>query len=465
MYLGNERDTQSGQAHQPDNLEIACMTTEANPSFGKTHVGSTRLHQIEMHRQELSPAQSLEYTPPPSTSTNLIATHLDRTASNAGYATLSPVAQQVRIPHVGAIDNALQAATEQVQRVLTDQVTPLRLAGHLSVLMIAAVVLILSQIAIPEWELSLEPTPVVETVAGFSGAAAQNSGRSLSVAAEFGNDSLKPNMVLSFVDRTPRSTTQEASRPEVLYYSVKSGDTVLAIAKRFGLEPETLMWSNSFIEQNPDRLKIGDQVRILPVDGVLHVVKRDDTLSSIASKYETDMQAIVQYAANGMTSVSDTLPIGKEIVVPGGNKPYVAATASGASTAYSVSRPPGAMAGSGNFSWPSAGYVSQGYWRGHPAIDIAGWLGAPVTAADSGYVVLAGGGWNGGYGNYAIVDHGNGFTTMYAHLNSIFVKPGETVSRGQQIGTMGNTGNSTGPHLHFEIRYNGVSYNPSSYLK
>jgi murein DD-endopeptidase MepM/ murein hydrolase activator NlpD len=251
----------------------------------------------------------------------------------------------------------------------------------------------------------------------------------------------------------------------VFYYSVKAGDTVLGIAKRFGLQPETLMWSNSFIEQNPDRLKIGDQVRILPVDGVLHVVKRGDTLSGIASKYETDIQSIVQYAANGMTSVNDPLPIGKEIVVPGGTKPYVAPTVGNASTAYSVARPAGALAGSGNFSWPAAGYISQGYWRGHPAIDIAGWLGAPVTAADSGYVVLAGGGWNGGYGNYVIIDHGNGFTTLYAHLNSIFVKPGETVSRGQQVGTMGNTGNSTGAHLHLEIRYNGVPYNPANYLK
>jgi murein DD-endopeptidase MepM/ murein hydrolase activator NlpD len=253
--------------------------------------------------------------------------------------------------------------------------------------------------------------------------------------------------------------------PEIRYYTVKSGDTVLGIAEKFGLDPETLMWSNSLIEQNPDLLKIGDQLRILPLDGVLHVVKRGDTLSSIADKYSTDIEAIVQYALNGMASAEATLPIGKEIVVPGGTKPYVAPVAGGSSTAYSVSRPPGALAGSGNFSWPTAGYVSQGYWRGHPAIDIAGWLGAPVTAADAGYVILAGGGWNSGYGNYAIVDHGNGFTTLYAHLSTIFVQPGATVSRGQQLGTMGNTGNSTGPHLHFEIRYNGVPYNPTGYLR
>ncbi len=79
--------------------------------------------------------------------------------------------------------------------------------------------------------------------------------------------------------------------------------------------------------------------------------------------------------------------------------------------------------------------------------------------------MLAGGGWNGGYGNHVIIDHGNGFTTLYAHLTSIFVTPGMTISKGQEIGTMGSTGNSTGPHLHLEIRYNGVPYNPASYLK
>lgn len=376
---------------------------------------------------------------------------------------MQPV-QSAHFGRIGVIDQVLQSAADQMQRVLADQVTPLRLAGHLAVLMIAAVVLILSQVSIPEWDLSLEATPVAVT-GSFAEASTQNRYRALDAAAQLGSDSLKPNTVLNFVDRSPKNVTQENSRPEVFYYSVKAGDTVLGIAKRFGLQPETLMWSNSFIEQNPDRLKIGDQVRILPVDGVLHVVKRGDTLSGIASKYETDMQSIVQYAANGMTSVNDPLPIGKEIVVPGGTKPYVAPTVGNASTAYSVARPAGALAGSGNFSWPAAGYISQGYWRGHPAIDIAGWLGAPVTAADSGYVVLAGGGWNGGYGNYVIIDHGNGFTTLYAHLNSIFVKPGETVSRGQQVGTMGNTGNSTGAHLHLEIRYNGVPYNPANYLK
>ncbi len=117
-----------------------------------------------------------------------------------------------------------------------------------------------------------------------------------------------------------------------------------------------------------------------------------------------------------------------------------------------------------SFAWPASGSVTQQFWGGHRAIDIGSWTGAPVKSADSGYVTVAGGGWNSGYGNYVVIDHGNGFVSLYAHLHSIYVRAGESVARGQQIGTLGNTGNSTGPHLHFEIRYQGVPGNPFSYL-
>jgi len=438
------------------------MAKEASTDLGGTYLAAG---QDEQHRQEQVPHYSRETPVTVHSSVQLARSQVDASITSVArvpFGTLPP-SVPVRSGQPDSLTQAVNAAYHQVQRALSDQVTPLRLAGHLSVLAIAAVVLILSQIRIPEWELSLEPTPAPGATTIVSTAA---TGRSITLEDGFADASLKPNMVLTMGSKTAKAaaTTPETLRPEIMYYMVKAGDTVLGIASKFGLQPETLMWSNSFIEQNPDRLSIGDQLRILPVDGVLHVVSRGDTLSSIADEYATDMQAIVDYAANNIGGLNDTLSIGKEIVVPGGSKPFVA-TYVGASTAYSVARPPDALAGSGNFSWPTAGYISQGYWGGHPAVDVAGWLGAPVTAADGGYVVLASGGWNSGYGNYVIVDHGNGFTTLYAHLNSIFVSPGETVSKGQQVGTMGNTGNSTGPHLHFEIRYNDVPYNPSNYLK
>lgn len=441
------------------------MTNEASVSFEQAHPNSARYRQNHAQSQEdfSLPQQHLDYATISPTSMNFVSRHQEASAQ-AGYTALSPLSD-VRLTQLNALNHVLNRMNDQVQRLLTDQITPLRLAGHLSVLMVAAVVLILSQITIPEWELRLEPTPSASSSGSFSGSSERSIAGQANIAFEYGNDSLRPNIVFGLGERTPKVTSQEPSRPQISYYTVKAGDTVLGIAQRFGLQPETLMWANAFIEQNPDRLRIGDQLRILPVDGVLHVVKRGDTLSGIASTYKTDMQAIVAFAGNNIQSINDPLPIGKEIIVPGGVKPYVAPAIDAASTAYSVQRPPGALAGSGNFSWPAAGYISQGYWRAHPAIDIAGWLGAPISAADSGFVVTAGGGWNSGYGNFVIVDHGNGFITLYAHLNSIFVKPGETVSRGQQIGTMGSTGNSTGPHLHFEIRYNGAPYNPINYLK
>lgn len=356
---------------------------------------------------------------------------------------------------VDAFTRAMNNLQLQLQHTLADHVTPLRLAGHLSVLAIAAVVLILSQVQLPEWELTLEPTPVAgaPTLSGMASGAQD-------ATLLFDSQSLRRNLVFNLVEKKAQ---QEAPRQEVSYYTVKAGDTVLGIAARFGLQPETLMWSNSNIEQNPDRLSIGDELRILPVDGVLHVVARGETLSGLAQKYDVGMGDIVGYTANGLESIDAPLTIGREIVVPGGTRPFAVASA-GASTARRASAPANAPQGSGNFGWPAAGYVSQGYWGGHPAYDLAGWVGSPVTASDAGYVVVAGGGWNGGYGNHVIIDHGNGFTTLYAHLNSIFVSPGETVAKGAQIGTMGNTGNSTGPHLHFEVRYGGVPYNPGNYL-
>lgn len=368
------------------------------------------------------------------------------------------------IPSIGVpvappdgLTRALATVQNQVQQTLSDQVTPLRLAGHLSVLVIAATVLILSQIKIPQWELSLQPTPLPTSGAVGVMAATDVQGD----GGLFDPATLRRNAVFTFVDK---KATQEVPRQDIAYYTVKPGDTVLAIASKFGLQPETLMWSNSNIEQNPDRLSVGDELRILPVDGVLHVVKPGETLSSLADDFDVETKAIVGYTGNGLDSDAAPLAVGKELVIPGGTKAFATAVPD-VSGAYMVDTPDNAPQGSGDFSWPTAGYVSQGYWGGHPALDIAGYVGSPVSAADGGYVVLAGGGWNGGYGNHVIIDHGNGFTTLYAHLNSIFVSPGETVSKGEQLGTMGSTGNSTGPHLHFEVRYNGVPYNPASYLK
>lgn len=351
---------------------------------------------------------------------------------------------------------SLHKVQNQLQRTLGDQISPLRLAGHLSVLAVAAVVLILSQIKIPDWKLGLDALPNNILVGQASNAAnAPSQLFTTQLGQEAGNLESLQRIALPF------TIVPERPREALETYAVQSGDTILGIATKYGLEPETLLWANPAIERNPDRISIGDQIKILPVNGVLHVVKAGDTLSSIAAKYKVTAEAIVGHTGNAFKSISDALVIGTEVVVPGGQKQIVSQQVV---TSYNGPAPAGSAKGSGAFLWPTSGSITQKYWSGHAAIDIGSWTGAPVKAADGGYVVEAGRGWSSGYGNHVVIDHGNGFRTLYAHLNSIFVSAGESVSKGTQIGTVGNTGNSTGPHLHFEVLYQGVRRNPYSYL-
>jgi murein DD-endopeptidase MepM/ murein hydrolase activator NlpD len=346
-----------------------------------------------------------------------------------------------------------------MQQTLSDQVTPVRLASHLSVLLVAAAVLLFSRVEIPEWDFQLVAMPTAQPqAAGFNSVTTRMAELLSNPAGAAPIESeLQPQIV-------PFTIIPERTRQVVQIYTVAAGDTVLGIAQRFGLNPETLQWSNPDLEANPDMLRIGDQVKILPLDGVLHTVRAGDTLSALASRYKVGAEQIVAYDSNNLADAAAPLIIGSDLVIPGGTKPFIQQQIVGINTS-SVSVPDDAATGSGNFSWPASGSISQGYWGGHRALDIASRTGAPVKAADGGFVTLAGGGWNGGYGNHVIIDHGNGFATLYAHLNTIFVKSGENVGAGQQIGTVGNTGNSTGPHLHFEILYQGVPRNPGNYLR
>jgi len=263
-------------------------------------------------------------------------------------------------------------------------------------------------------------------------------------------------------DRTAKTAGQNPaapSTPEIKIYSVQSGDTISGIAAKFGLSPETIIWSNPDLERNPDLLSVGQELNILPVDGVYHQVGGGDTIEGIASTFQTDPTLIINFPANHLDPDNLVIQPGQWLVVPGGQKPFRPR----AVTAYSGPLPDDAAAGTGIFGWPTSGTITQGYYSYHPGLDIAGWLGAPILAADSGHVVAAG--WdNTGYGYRVVVDHGNGFQTLYAHLQSYYVEAGDNVSKGEQIGEMGSTGNSTGPHLHFEIRHGTIQRNPWGFL-
>ncbi len=266
----------------------------------------------------------------------------------------------------------------------------------------------------------------------------------------------------------PHTATVNRPRTEIAYYKVQEGDTVWGIASKFGLKPKTVEWANS-LELNPDLLRVGQKLVIPPVDGVIHLVEPGDTLIRLARKYKVKPQDIVAYPPNGLKSINDPLPVGKQLIIPGGIKPFVRPVV----RMYSGPIPKGARRGSGNFVWPTTGRITSLFGqivcspmygcRPHMGIDIANIIGTPVVASDSGYVVFAG--WDRtGYGKMVIINHGNGFATVYAHLSAILVRKGRSVARGQRIGSIGATGNVTGSHLHFEIRQHGRQRNPLGFL-
>ncbi len=256
----------------------------------------------------------------------------------------------------------------------------------------------------------------------------------------------------------PHTLIPERPRLDVVTYTVQAGDTVQAIATFFNLEPTTIMWADSAIEDAPDLLRIGQVVTILPTNGVYHEVAEGDTLESIAEEYKVEPEAIIACEYNDLESPDYAIVEGMHLIVPGGEKPYVPKVV----TTFAGSVPEGAR-GTGRFQWPVLGTITQGYWYGHRAIDVGAPTGSALLAADGGFVSFAG--WTDiGYGYLVVIDHANGFATYYAHLSNIYVFTGQAVERGQVIGAVGSTGWSTGPHLHFEVRYYGAQQNPRVYL-
>jgi murein DD-endopeptidase MepM/ murein hydrolase activator NlpD len=252
-------------------------------------------------------------------------------------------------------------------------------------------------------------------------------------------------------------------------YRVVRGDSVFAIAESYGLKPETILWANyDVLQDDPHSLAPGMVLTIPPTDGIYYQWKENDTLESVSNEFQASIDEILNYPGNDIDLTDPKIESGSWVMVPGGERefvqwlvPTVARGASGTSSTNQSSCPGGAVGG-GGFTWPAANHFLSGndYWSGHLGIDIAAGEGASVFAADSGVVTMAQGGYNYGYGNVVQIDHGNGYSTVYAHLSAFFVSVCQSVSAGQQIATSGNTGNSQGAHLHFEVRQNGGFINP-----
>ena len=268
----------------------------------------------------------------------------------------------------------------------------------------------------------------------------------------------------------PITTAPKRIRLDVVKYTVQGGDNVSSIADDFEVSADSILWANSKLEDNPDMLSVGQVLNIPPVTGVLHTVQSGETVRSIADKYKTkklNTDALVQNIVNfefnqelhDLKEPDYNLTVGQFLMVPGGSKPYQPRVV----YAYSGPIPATAARGTGSFGWPVSGHITQKFWTRHPGIDIGAPKGTPIYAADSGYIVQAG--WsNVGFGNMILINHGNGYVTRYGHLSAFNVEVGDSVKKGQLIGRVGSTGNSTGPHLHFEIIRGADHRNPFGLL-
>jgi hypothetical protein len=283
------------------------------------------------------------------------------------------------------------------------------------------------------------------------------------------------------VTSMPTSAPVE-DREEVTTYVVESGDTIFGIADKFGLKPETVLWSNRYIlGDTPDGLGVGLELVILPVDGVYHMWSEGEGLNGVSEFYGVDPDVIVEYPLNNLSKdtvgnySNPNITPGTMLVVPGGTRPTVTWVVARDNPASGNSYlGPGACGGiiygnvgTGSFTWPTTATWLSGYDYTppvHNGLDFDGDFGSPIYASDSGVIVYSG--WSDrGYGYLIVIDHDDGWQTFYAHLMEGTLLPcGSNVQKGQLIASMASTGNSTGPHLHFELRQNGYPVNPWLYL-
>ena len=307
----------------------------------------------------------------------------------------------------------------------------------------------------------------------------------ISTVAAAGGGSIPQPVVDAFggVPRLAQERTIIPSRPrqEILKYTVLEGDTIFGISERFGLKPETILWGNYYVLlDNPHSLQPGQELSILPVNGTYHEWNQGEGLNGVAKYYGVTPEDIINYPANNLDAATigdyanPNITPGTWLIVPNGRREFISWSAPlgvtrenpasarvlGEGACGPIS---GGAVGYGAFIWPANKHYLSGFdyspSTNHWGLDIAGNEGEAVYATDAGVVVYAG--WNNyGYGNMIMVDHGNNFQSLYAHLSSIKVGCGQSVGQGDLIGAVGTTGRSSGPHLHFEIRAISSFVNP-----
>lgn len=237
--------------------------------------------------------------------------------------------------------------------------------------------------------------------------------------------------------------SDQPNSDKISVYVVREGDSLSQIAKMFNVSVNTVIWANDL---HKSLIKEGQTLVILPVSGVKHTIASGETLASISKKYGGDSEEIMNF--NNITKETK-LVAGETIVIPDGD---MGSYSYGVTSSGVVAKGAGGPSYSSYYIRPTTGVRTQGI-HGYNAIDIGTPVGTPIVASASGKVIISkNSGWNGGYGSYVVISHENGSQTLYGHMSDDIVYVGQWVVQGQVIGYTGNTGKSTGPHLHFEIR-------------
>lgn len=269
-----------------------------------------------------------------------------------------------------------------------------------------------------------------------------------------------------------KTVIPERPRYDPVVYRVSRGDAMLSIAGEFKVKSETILYVNKQLEDNPHNLKPGMELTIPPVDGLYYEWKDGDTFESVADKFDAKADDIITFVGNKIDLTDPSVKPGTLVMIPGGSRELRNWEADLITMSRSNNGSTGTSDFGGNacgggyvasgFGWPADDHTLSGnpYGPGHLGIDISAPEGSNVYAAGSGIVTMAQVGWNYGYGNVVQIDHGNGYVTVYAHLSQINVGVCQSVGQGSLIGYSGNTGNSFGAHLHFEIRIGGTNVNP-----
>lgn len=281
------------------------------------------------------------------------------------------------------------------------------------------------------------------------------------------SSSLNEDYLSSISDIIPQreiATTlipESRKRTEYFDYTVQPGDTLSGIGQKFKISADALKYVNNLTDGSI--LKVGNKLSIPPVSGLIHKVESGDTLASIAKKYDVPEQAVADF--NYILDTSN-LAMGTELVIPDAKVPqpvYIPTIPTQPQFNQPVFVP---NVGGGWCMWPTTSRIITQYFSWyHNGLDIATPWGSlpPLFACASGTVTRAG--WDPwGLGLHVQIDHDNGFSTVYGHMSRIDVGYGQRVSQGESIGIMGSTGRSTGPHVHFIIKFNGAAQNPLDYI-